>query len=693
MDYRGLEVKSVRLEEVTMYELDAEKEKTEHEIIESIYHSIDEKKSFYFQSGAGAGKTYALVKAIKYAGQLNAIKKNNSSRKILCITYTNNATNEIAERLPSSEHYYVSTIHYFIWDLLKNYNKELIETHVSFLGDEIKRLEYMVFHDPDSHKSYKKFRSLSVRELDLLIEKIREDKINYYEVAFGPAVPYWSYLESVIGTDLLSAIKSNKQDVYDAIKTLLTIRNYKKCLDSIKTGDPNYKDIIYKANQNIEILHLNVIGHDTLLKYAKILLLKNIGLSRVVIDAYPYVFIDECQDTNPDIIDFFSEIYTYSKSSSDCFILGFFGDPMQTIFSKEIVKNPFYESLNLINKDFNRRSFDEVINCINIIRGSHQPIIQTSIYKDKQGGEVKFQQLGEECNEQSIIRDIINGHKREWHLSPESSFACLVLKNKMLATLCDFDNIYRLVSKIYTAENPSYHNKVNEEFVVRELKKAGRLAMILHNIMLPLFLIVRNKNLSLSELFPIVNKSQFSLKEVREAISFLQGFSNCSLLEYVEGVRRNLNGCVSPKTKEIIESIFPKKMIDLNASIDSTILELSSFKRVADCSVFLSELLDINVDEFFNWMDYLHGESKLSGIDYMTCHSAKGLEFDNVLIFLEDSMLHDKNIFSELLTSDLNVTLNEKLERARRILYVSVSRAIKNASIVLFSKNNVDFNT
>lgn len=147
MDYRGLEVKSGKLEEVTMYELDAEKEKTENEIIESIYHSIDEEKSFYFQSGAGAGKTYALVKAIKYAGQLSAIKKNNSSRKILCITYTNNATNEIAERLPSSDHYYVSTIHYFIWDLLKNYNKELIETHVLFLGEEIKRLEHMVFHD------------------------------------------------------------------------------------------------------------------------------------------------------------------------------------------------------------------------------------------------------------------------------------------------------------------------------------------------------------------------------------------------------------------------------------------------------------------------------------------------------------------------------------------------------------------
>lgn len=693
MDYFGLKVKIVKLEGVTMYELDAAKEKIEYKIIERIYHSINEKESFYFQSGAGAGKTYALVKAIKYAGQLNIINKNNASRKILCITYTNNATNEIAERLPSSEHYYVSTIHYFIWDLLKNYNKELIETHVSFLEDEVKRLEHIVFHDLDSYKSYNKFRSISFEELDCLIEKIHNDKINYYEVAFGPAVPYWSYLESVIGTDVLRAIKSNKQDVYEAIKLLLTIKNYKSCLNSIKAGNPKYKDIIYKANQNIEILHLNIIGHDTLLKYAKILLLKNTGLSRVIIDAYPYVFIDECQDTNRDIIDFFSEIYAYSKKSSDCFVLGFFGDPMQTIFSKSIVKNPFYENLNLINKDFNRRSFDEIINSINIIRGNHQPITQTSIYKNKQGGVVKFQQLGEEYNEQSIIRGIIYDHQYEWNLSPESSFACLVLKNKMLATLCNFDNIYKLVSQIYTAENPSYHNKVNEEFIVREVKKAGRLAMTLHNILFPLFFIFRNKSLSLSEIFPIVTKSQYSLKEVREAILFLQSFSDCSLLEYVDSIRKNLNGKTSSKAKEIIESVFPQKLIDPNANIISTILELSGFKRITNCSVFLSKLLNININEFLNWMGYLYGESKLSGIDYMTCHSSKGLEFDNVLIFLEDSMLHDKNIFSELLSSDLNVTLNEKLERARRILYVSVSRAIKNVSIVLFSKNNVDFNT
>ncbi|MBK0098525.1 ATP-dependent helicase [Erwinia sp. S63] len=676
-----------------MYELDEVKEKIENGIIEMIYDSINDDESFYFQSGAGAGKTYALVKAIKYSGKLDFIRKNHTSRKILCITYTNNATNEIIERLPSSDFYHISTIHYFIWDLLKNYNKELIDTHVSFLTDEINRLKYLVFEDLGLSKAYKKIRCIPVEDLEIAIEKIRDDKINYYEVAFGAAGPYWSYLESVMGTDTLKAIKSNKQDVYDVIKMLMTVENYQDCLISIKNGDPKYKNVIYNTNKNIEILHRNVIGHDTLLKYAKILLLKNKGLSRLVIDAYPYIFIDECQDTNPDIIDFFHEIYKYAKKTNNIFVLGFFGDPMQTIFSKKIIKDPFYANLNLINKDFNRRSFEEVINSINKIRGDHQPIIQTSIYKNKQGGVVKFQRLPEECNERSIIRGIIDEHEREWNSSEENSFACLVLKNKMLATLCNFDNIYNLVSNIYIAENPSYHNKVNEEFVVREIKKAGRLAITLHNILFPLFFIVRNKSLSLSELFPVITKGQYSLKEVREAISFFQKHSDCSLFEYVDNTQKNHNGKLSRGAKEIIESLFPHELVIPDSSIELTILELSGFKHVDDCSVFLSELLKINICEFLNWMDYLYGREERSGINYLTCHSSKGLEFDNVLIFLEDSMLHDKNIFSELLSSNLNVTLNEKLEMARRIFYVSVSRAIKNVSIILFSKSNVDFKT
>lgn len=693
MGYPGSRTKNASLEKLTMYEIDKTKEKREEEIIEEIYSLINNNESFYFQSGAGSGKTYALVKAIRHASQLDIIRNNHGFRKILCITYTNNATNEIVERLPNSDIYYISTIHYFIWDLLKSYNKELINVHVSFLENEIVNIEDIIFNNTDSKASYKKFRDVPTVDLRLAIEKIHNDKINYYEVAFGPAKEYWDYLESIMGKDILQRIKSNKKDVYDTIKLLITVKNYKFCLKSIKEGNLEYRNLIYKTNQNIEILHRNIIGHDTLLKYAKMLLLKNKGLSKLVIDLYPYIFIDECQDTNKDIIYFFSEIYGYAKKSKDNFVLGFFGDPMQTIFSKEIVTDNFYYRLKIINKDFNRRSYDEIINSINKIRGNHQPIIQTSIFKNKKGGLVKFRRLDELYNEKSVIRRIISEHVSDWNISSDSSFACLVLKNKMLASLCDYEKIYSLVAKLYQAENHSYHNKVNEEFVVREIKKAGRLAITLHKILLPLFFIVRHDGLSLIDVFPVIQKGQYSLNMIRDAISFFQKLSNCSLLEYIDNIRNKLNGVCPPEIKELIGCNFPKEIVDTDSSLESIILGLSGFKRVSECSPFLSELLQVNINEFLNWMDYLHGETKVSGINYLTCHSSKGLEFDNVLIFLEDSMLHDKNIFSELLPSDFNILLNDKLEKARRIFYVSVSRAIKNVSIVLFSNNSVEFYT
>lgn len=674
-----------------MYDIDKIKLKKEREIIENIFCLINSKDSFYFQSGAGSGKTYALVEAIRYAGQLEPIKGTHGSRKILCITYTNAATNEIIERLPISDLYYISTIHKFIWDILKSYNKELLNIHVSNLEAEIANIRHTIYCDVSSESSYKKIRNIPDDELDVAIGKIINDKIHYYEVAFGPAKAYWDYLDSIIGTELLVKIKSNQKDVCNVIKMLIKVVNYKECLKLIEEGQDGYDKLIYNTNQNIEILHKNIIGHDTLLKYAKMFLQKNKGLSKIVIDTYPYVFIDECQDTHSEVMDFFAEIYQYSKETKQDFILGFFGDPMQTIFSDEINQNDFLSGLNVINKDFNRRSYNEIIESINKIRGNHQPIIQTSIFKNKQGGVFKFQSLNTLYNERSMIKEIIDKHIQEWNISSECSFACLVLKNKMLATLCDYEEVYNLVSNIYKAENPSYYNKANEEFIVREVNKAGRLALNLHKILHPLFLIVRNKSLSLNEVFPIIEKNHYSLSMVLEAISFFRELPDCTLLQYIESIRSKLNGESSLEVKELLGCNLPEELTKVDSIIESTILKLSGFKNFSKCSPILCELLQVNINKFLNWMDYIHGEIKYTGVNYLTCHSSKGLEFDNVLILLEDSMRYDKNMFSELLTSDLNIQLNDKLERARRIFYVSVSRAIKNVSIVLFSDNPIEF--
>src|SRR5690606_10821484 len=100
----------------------------EPEVIE-IFQSIDEGRNFLLSGGAGSGKTYSLVSVIS-----QAIAENPTS-KVACMTYTNAAVKEIEERV-NHKNLNVSTIHDFLWDNIKNIQKELKEALISLANDE-----------------------------------------------------------------------------------------------------------------------------------------------------------------------------------------------------------------------------------------------------------------------------------------------------------------------------------------------------------------------------------------------------------------------------------------------------------------------------------------------------------------------------------------------------------------------------
>ncbi len=102
-------------------------EKLEPEVKE-ILELIGKKKNFLLSGGAGSGKTYSLVQVIK------AIIKVNPTSKVACMTYTNAAVREIEERV-NHENLSVSTIHDFLWDNIKTFQKELKKGLIALLND------------------------------------------------------------------------------------------------------------------------------------------------------------------------------------------------------------------------------------------------------------------------------------------------------------------------------------------------------------------------------------------------------------------------------------------------------------------------------------------------------------------------------------------------------------------------------
>ena len=66
--------------------------------LDDMYTAIRDGRCFRLEAGAGAGKTYSLIKALKYLIDSQSVELSKKDQKIACITYTNVAKNEIRER-------------------------------------------------------------------------------------------------------------------------------------------------------------------------------------------------------------------------------------------------------------------------------------------------------------------------------------------------------------------------------------------------------------------------------------------------------------------------------------------------------------------------------------------------------------------------------------------------------------------
>lgn len=102
--------------------------KLEKEVLEAL-QCIKKRENFILEGGAGSGKTYSLISLI------TELTEKSPDIRIVCITYTNNAVAEILSRI-ENENLWVSTIHEFIWSLIKKYQNEIKDILVDLINDE-----------------------------------------------------------------------------------------------------------------------------------------------------------------------------------------------------------------------------------------------------------------------------------------------------------------------------------------------------------------------------------------------------------------------------------------------------------------------------------------------------------------------------------------------------------------------------
>ncbi|WP_175762447.1 UvrD-helicase domain-containing protein [Burkholderia anthina] len=93
--------------------------------LDAMFQCLDEGRSFRLEAGAGAGKTYSLIKALQYLIERNRHGFPKTNQQIACITFTNVARDEIAARTDKSPLVYCDTNHAFCWSLINGFQKQL----------------------------------------------------------------------------------------------------------------------------------------------------------------------------------------------------------------------------------------------------------------------------------------------------------------------------------------------------------------------------------------------------------------------------------------------------------------------------------------------------------------------------------------------------------------------------------------
>ncbi|WKZ29375.1 MAG: ATP-dependent helicase [Patescibacteria group bacterium] len=98
--------------------------------VQEIFRCIDSGRNFLLSGGAGSGKTYSLVQTIRQS------IAENPTAKIACMTFTNAAVKEISDRV-GHKNLSVSTIHDFLWDNIKHFQKELKLALIALANDDL----------------------------------------------------------------------------------------------------------------------------------------------------------------------------------------------------------------------------------------------------------------------------------------------------------------------------------------------------------------------------------------------------------------------------------------------------------------------------------------------------------------------------------------------------------------------------
>lgn len=439
------------------------------------------------------------------------------------------------------------------------------------------------------------------------------------------------------------------------------------------------RKIIYNPIRNKDKLENYVISHDTLLLYCKNIITSHNLLKRLFSDRYPYILVDEYQDTDEKVVAIIDSVREYSNSKKNL-VVGFFGDSLQNIYGSGIGVLPNKEEYKSIEKIFNRRSSKQIVELIEKIRNDN--FGQQSIYSDFDNGSYNFYIAGEDFNLDTFLQEN----------SLTNNTSCLLMKNDDISKARGFDEILSVLKKFPRFSGTSYENVTNE-FLQQNLQHMG---WFLREILTFIDFILKagDDNSTVREIVQFVTsyESILTFAEMKQFISSSRKISLSTLtisecLDDIVNIRGRISG------EDILRKIFA-----IDDTVDNILVNVKnraydyfyyfqdSEEEIEREMSVIDEFFNLDVSQFIKWYNYIFDDLKNKGISYYTLHGSKGLEFDNVVVVLQDKFAR-KIDYCKYFFKNYNSTTFEdnRFQEIRNLLYVACSRAKINLHVIYIS--------
>lgn len=586
-------------------------------------------QSFITFAGAGSGKTYSLKEALDCLKARYSQRFSRQGKQIAVVTFTNNAADEIVDRIEQNAIFAVSTIHSFCWSAIAGFNEDIRKWYLEKIPADLAEVK-----DLEQRGRAGKASDARKRTITRLTEKMK-----------------W--------------LEQSRTFIYD----------------------PNGVN----SSQNS-------LSHADVLNIFSSFLTSKPMMAEVIVNKFPFIFIDESQDTDKDVVNAFFDL---QDAKADKIVVGLFGDTMQRIFGggePELGKTKPNGWITF-DKKMNHRSARRIVGLANQIRSEDDGRKQYA-RNGAAEGYVRYFLLKHDVSDKEEVEARARDTMAEvtgdvdWTNTQSKETAILLLEHKMAGRRLGFDDLWDKLSK---------SKSIKERIPKGENSELN----FFSGIVLPMAEASRNRRRS--ELMSILRESKSPLLEADKLDTNKD--DPLALARAAEHAFRVVVSNDGVSFREVLEVISEHDLLSIPMKLQSFVTASEEGEAVSGPDQIGAiqddtESEELDDSEIAAWAEALESDffqirSYKDYIDdnsiFRTHQGVKGNEFERVMVVMDDDeaggflFSYEQYLGVKELSRDSQKKRDNGeetgLDRTRRLFYVTSTRAKNSLAHVIYTSD------